>query len=91
MSPDEIRALVANQKPIEQTIAEYRKYAFTPGLDPSPATFRHKLDVLAFISKEAFKIVEQERSVRTPRATAKALKIITDISEEVEDLLKQIG
>ncbi len=91
MHPNEIRALVANQKPIEQTIAEYRTYAFTPGIDGSSVTFRHKLEVLAFISKEAFKIVEMERSDRTPEATMNALKIITEISEEVEELLFQIS
>lgn len=91
MHPDEIRALVANQKPIEQTVAEYRTYTFTPGIDGSPATFRHKLGVLAFICKESFKIIEMERSVRTPEATANALKSITEISEETESLLAAIG
>lgn len=91
MHPDEIRALVANQKPIEQTIAAYRTYTFTPGIDASPATFKHKLEVLAFICKESFKIIEQERSVRSPEATANALKIITEISGEAEDLLSVIS
>jgi len=87
LSSDEIQALVANKLPIEQTVQQYRQYAFTPGIDGSPATFRHKLEVLAFISKESFKVIEQERHVRTPKATANALKIITEISEEVEELL----